>query len=69
MMPGSRPNEIDLRQVKALAARILPLDDPQRVAIAELPDWMPLDEAMVVIRFYVRHFATMREGRPVLGGT
>jgi hypothetical protein len=55
-------DEVDLRPVKALAAKILPYDDPQRVSLAGLPDWLPRDEALVVIRFYVRYFAT-RFGR------
>ena len=66
-MSGPTSSEVDLRPVKAMAAKLLPLDDPQRASLTSLADWLPREEALVVIRFYVRYFAELRERRQIIG--
>ena len=55
---------LDLRELKREAARLLPRNDPIRVALQREPDLLPAAEGRSKLAVYARLLMAGQEGRP-----
>jgi hypothetical protein len=64
MCPGPRGQPdalLDVRPLKARVARLLEINDPYRKMIEDLPDWVPKERGLDLIRVCLAHFAPVKE--------